>query len=67
MEVRAAARSADVRLATENRCRVVRADVAGRNGTLTGFGCSEIVDPYGNIVREAQLEQPDLLVADIDV
>ena len=66
-EVKAAARSADVRLATENQCWAIRADVAGRNGILTGFGCSEIVDPHGNIVREAQLGQPDLLVADIDV
>ena len=66
-EVRAPARSADVRLATGNQCWAIRADVAGRNGILTGFGCSEIVDPYGNIVLEAQVSQPDLLVADIDV
>jgi predicted amidohydrolase len=66
-EGRAAARSADIRLATENRSWAIRADVAGRNGILTGFGCSEIVDPYGNVVREAQPGKPDLLVADIDI
>jgi predicted amidohydrolase len=66
-EIRAAVRSADVTLATENQCWAIRADVAGRNGILTGFGCSEIVDPHGNIVREARLGQPDLLVADIEI
>src|SRR5215470_6062320 len=49
-----------MRLATENRCWAIRAEVAGWNGTLTGLGCSEIVDPYGNIVGEAQLGRPDL-------
>jgi len=66
-EIRAAAKTVDVRLATESRCWVIRADVAGRNGILRGFGSSEIVDPFGNILREAQFGQPDLLVADIDV
>jgi 5-aminopentanamidase len=66
-EMRAATRTADLKLATESRCWAIRADVAGRNGILTGFGSSEIVDPFGNIVCEAQLGQPDLLVADIDV
>jgi predicted amidohydrolase len=65
-EVKASARSADIRLATENRCWAIRADVAGRNGILTALGCSEIVDPYGNVVREGQPGQPDLLVADVD-
>ena len=66
LELNAAARSTDIALATENRFWVIRADVAARNGKLTCFGCSEIVDPQGNVVQEARLEQEDLLVSDIE-
>ena len=38
----AAARSTDVALATQHRIWVIRADIVGRNGKLTSFGCSEI-------------------------
>jgi len=44
---------------------VIRADVAGQNGTLKCFGSSEIIDPHGNVVREAWIEQPDLLAVNI--
>ena len=45
----------DIALACANRIWVIRANVAGQNGKLTCFGCSEIVDPQGNVVREAGL------------
>jgi predicted amidohydrolase len=67
LELNAAARSTDIAIATENQLWVIRADVAGRNRKLTCFGCSEIVDPQGNVVREARLEQAALLVADIEI
>lgn len=67
LEVNAAARTADIARATENRVWVIRADVAGRNGNLTSLGCSEIVNPEGDVVQEARLEDWDLLVANIDV
>jgi predicted amidohydrolase len=63
----AAARSTDVALATQHRIWVIRADIVGRNGKLTCFGCSEIVDPEGNVIQEARLERTDLLVAEIDL
>ena len=66
MELNAAARTTDMTLAAENRVWVIRADVAGRNGSLTCFGCSEIVNPDGDVVQEGRLEEPDLLVANID-
>ena len=67
LELNAAARSTDVALATQNRIWVIRADIVGRNGKLTCFGCSEIVDPEGNVIQEARLERTDLLVAEIDL
>jgi predicted amidohydrolase len=67
LELNAAARTTDIALATENRVWVIRADVAGRNGKLTCFGCSEIVNPEGDVAQEGRLEGSDLLVANIDV
>lgn len=67
LELNAAARTVDAALATENRIWVIRADVAGRNGTLTSLGSSEIVDPDGDVVQEARLEEWDLLVAEINL
>jgi predicted amidohydrolase len=67
LELNAAARSMDVALATNHRIWVIRADVVGRNGKLTCFGCSEIVDPEGNVIQEARLERADLLVAEIEL
>jgi predicted amidohydrolase len=67
LEVNAAARRTDVALATQHRIWVVRADIVGRNGKLTSFGCSEIVDPDGNVIQEASLVPTDLLVAEIDL
>jgi predicted amidohydrolase len=66
-ELNAAARATDIALATENRMWVIRADVAGRNGKLTSLGCSEIVNPEGDVVQVARLEDWDLLVANINV
>ena len=42
LELNAAARNTDVALATKHRIWVIRADIVGRNGKLTSFGCSEI-------------------------
>jgi predicted amidohydrolase len=44
---------------------VIRADVAGTNGELMSYGSSAIVDPGGKVVREANLQNADLLVADV--
>jgi predicted amidohydrolase len=66
LQLNAAARTAEIARAIENRVWVIRADVAGRNGTLTSLGCSEIVNPQGDVVQEGRLENSDLLVADID-
>jgi len=65
LKVNAVARSRDVALATENQLWVIRADLAGRNGNLTCFGCSQIIDPQGNVVQQACVGQEDLLVANI--
>jgi predicted amidohydrolase len=67
LELNAAARTVDAALAIENRIWVIRADVAGRNGTLTSLGCSEIVNPNGDVVQEGRLEEWDLLVAEINL
>jgi predicted amidohydrolase len=67
LELNAAARMIDIARATENHVWVVRADVAGRNGKLTCFGCSEIVNPEGDVVQEARVEDWDLLVASINL
>jgi predicted amidohydrolase len=65
IELNAAARSTDIALASANRIWVIRADVAGRNEKLSCLGCSEIVDPQGNVIREARLGAAELLVAEI--
>jgi predicted amidohydrolase len=62
----AEARSADVARATGNGVFVVRADVAGRCGTLVSCGSSAIVAPNGAVLRSARRLHPDLIVADID-
>jgi len=67
LKLNAAARTTDIAIATVNRIWVIRADVAGRNGKLTSFGCSKIVNPEGDVVQEGRLEGPDLLVAHIDI
>lgn len=45
------ARDTDISLAVENRMWVVRADVGGENEALISYGCSEIVDMQGAVVR----------------
>ncbi|HLK69273.1 MAG TPA: carbon-nitrogen hydrolase family protein [Bryobacteraceae bacterium] len=65
LRMNAAARKADIALAEENRIWVVRADFCGRNDELTSYGASEIVDPEGNLVRQARDGSTDLLVAEI--
>ncbi|HEV2687857.1 MAG TPA: carbon-nitrogen hydrolase family protein [Bryobacteraceae bacterium] len=67
LELNAAARTTDIALATESRLWVIRTDVAGRNGKLTSLGCSEIVNPEGDVVQEARIEGADFLVANINV
>jgi predicted amidohydrolase len=59
------ARAADLARAVENHVWVIRADVAGTNGELMSDGSSEIVDPNGKIIREANRQKTDLLVADV--
>jgi predicted amidohydrolase len=62
-----AARNVDITLAVENRIWVIRADVAGKNGGLTCYGSSEIIDPSGRLMQQALLQNTDMLVAEIDV
>ena len=64
-KLNSAARRADVSLALQNKCWVIRADVAGCNGKYTSFGCSEIVDPLGNVVLEAPPQRAHLLVTEV--
>ena len=45
---------------------MIRADVAGTNGELMSYGSSAIVDPDGKVIREANLQTADLLVADLE-
>jgi predicted amidohydrolase len=61
------ARNADIARATENGVFVIRADVAGRAGSLVSHGSSRIVDPDGRVLQAARQLGPDLLVADIEV
>lgn len=49
------ARNADIAKAVENTIWVIRADVAGQNGELRSYGSSGIVDPDGNVLRQAGL------------
>jgi predicted amidohydrolase len=65
-ELVAEARNDDVARATENGVFVVRADVAGRCGSMISHGSTAIVDPGGAVLQSARQLVPDLLVADID-
>jgi predicted amidohydrolase len=62
----AQARSVDIARAVDNSVWVVRADVAGRTGTLVSYGASGIVDPDGTVVQSARQMTEDLIVAEID-
>jgi predicted amidohydrolase len=44
---------------------VIRADVAGRAGSLMSYGSSGIVDPDGTVLRSARQLVPDIIAADI--
>ena len=52
-------------LAIENGIWVVRADVAGQNGTLTSYGSSEIVDPQSKVVQSAHPFTVEMLVSEM--
>ena len=62
----AAARAVDIARAIENSVAVVRADVAGRTGTLVSDGSSGIVDRSGAVLTSARRLEADLVVADIE-
>ena len=61
------ARASDLARAVENRVWVIRADVAGANREFISHGSSEIVDPNGKAIREADRQKADLLVTDVVV
>jgi predicted amidohydrolase len=61
----AEARAIDVRRAVDNRIAVVRADVTGRAGNLTGFGSSGIVGPDGTVLAAVTPAAVGIAVADI--
>lgn len=58
------ARASDLARAVESRVWVIRADVAGADREFISHGSSEIVDPNGKVVGEANRHKTDLLVAD---
>ena len=64
-KLNSAARRADIALAIQTKCWVIRADVAGGNGDYTSFGCSEIIDSQGNVVLEAPPHRAHLLVTEL--
>jgi predicted amidohydrolase len=59
------AKASDLARAVENRVWVIRADVAGATGELISHGSSEIIDPNGRVIKEAQRHRTDLLVVNI--
>src|SRR5262249_5981908 len=62
----AEARRAAIARAAENGLGVVRADVAGSNGTLMSYGSTGVVDPGGKVVRTAVEEREDFVIVEID-
>ena len=58
-------RAVDVARASENRMWVVRADVAGRTGTLESRGSTAIVDPRGLVSHSAREMDEDLLIVEM--
>ncbi|MDA0658554.1 MAG: carbon-nitrogen hydrolase family protein [Planctomycetota bacterium] len=53
--------------AIENQCFVVAANQCGSHGAkLETFGHSQIIDPWGRVLAEAQ-QQPQMIVADLDL
>ncbi|HEX3127067.1 MAG TPA: carbon-nitrogen hydrolase family protein [Thermoanaerobaculia bacterium] len=64
-ELVAEARNCDIARAVENSVWVIRADVAGRTGSLVSYGASGIVSPDGMVLQSARQLGPDLVVADI--
>lgn len=65
-ELVAQARNCDIARAVENGVSVIRADVAGRTGSLVSYGSSEIVSPDGVVLQSARELCPDLIVADLE-
>ena len=59
------ARASDLARAVENRVWVIRADVAGATCGLISHGSSGITDSGGTVIRAANLQRTDLLVADV--
>jgi 5-aminopentanamidase len=66
-ELVAEARRQDIACAIAHGVPVVRADVAGRTGTLVSYGSSAIVDRMGSVLAAGKRLSAELLVADIDV
>jgi predicted amidohydrolase len=64
-EIVGEARAVDARLATENKCWVVRADVAGECGGLRAWGCSGITNPAGIAIKQTVPGYHGLIVAEI--
>jgi predicted amidohydrolase len=60
-------RTVDVARAKEFGVAIIRADVAGKYGTLYSFGCSGIVDAAGAVVQDAPAGTEALLVTDISL
>ena len=64
-QLAADARRVDIARATENGTWIVRADVAGKSGTLMSAGSSGIVRPDGSVHLTTVAFAEELLIADI--
>jgi predicted amidohydrolase len=58
-------RTVDILNAKANAVALARADVAGDIGRRRARGSSSIIDPMGEVICAAQLDQEDLLIADL--
>jgi len=66
-EIVVEARTCDIRRASESGIPVVRADVAGIDGSRVSYGSSGIVNRDGRMLAAARTLVADLVVADIDL
>src|SRR5262245_8372188 len=66
-EIAVEGQTCDMRRASESGSPVVRADVAGIDGSLVSYGSSGIVNRDGRMLGAARALVADLVVADIDL
>ena len=64
-DVVALARNTDIARAIENSVAVIRADVAGEQGSLLSYGSTQIINPDGGMLASSTPLTHGLIVADI--